>query len=157
MNNRITSAELHSRIETNGIVDKWSQYFTERLRAAIKKHRIGVTGNLNRSIVRELKRTNGDVTSVLVKFAMYGRFVDMGVGNGLKAYERGSNKSLKSGARLGAKVSYVNRKPKRWYNKVGRAQLYKLRELLEKEMQEAAVYNLKDGFGGGTTNYDLRI
>lgn len=136
--------DLHFKIYRNGVIEKWSRYFVDRLRKQLRKLKIGKTGALERGIARQLVLTNGDVTAVFLRFAMYGRFVDMGVGRGLKAYERQSNRTFATGAkRYGADVSYNGRRPKRWFNKPKTAQIHRLRELLEAEMQSSAVRNMR--------------
>lgn len=125
---------LHERIQMRGIIDGWLRHFITKLRKELKVKNIGVSGALARSIVGELRANGSNVSEVLAKFAMYGRFVDMGVGAGMKAYERKSNNDNIRGARYGANVESVARKPKRWLNKRKMAEIYRLRELLAEKM-----------------------
>lgn len=119
------------------LVDDWALIAIERFQQSLKKKKIGVTGELFDSFKRQLLLAGGDVGAVIIKFLMYGRFRDMGVGNGVKAYERKTNKAnLIAAKRYGADVSYTGRQPKRWYNKIRIAQTYKLQELLISEMGE---------------------
>lgn len=119
------------------LVDDWALIAIERFQQSLKKKKIGVTGELFDSFKRQLLLTGGDVGAVIIKFLLYGRFRDMGVGNGVKAYERKTNKAnLIAAKRYGADVSYTSRQPKRWYNKIRIAQTYKLQELLISEMGE---------------------
>lgn len=122
---------LHERIEFRGILSDWLRIFLEKLRRELKLKNIGKTQALSNSIKGELLRNGGDISAVLAKFSMYGRFVDMGVGNGVKAYERKSNSADRTAAkRYGANVSYSTRKPKRWINKRKMAEVYRLSEIL---------------------------
>lgn len=119
------------------LVSEWARIAIERLQAALEKKKIGVTGELFNSFKRELENAGGDVGAVIIKFLMYGRFVDMGVGNGLKAYERKTNKANLVGARAyGANVSYKSRQPKRWYSKTKAAETWRLQELLIQDLGE---------------------
>jgi|SRR5690606_4187884 len=119
------------------IVSEWARIAIERLQAALDKKKIGVTRELFNSFKRELEAAGGDVEAVIIKFLMYGRFVDMGVGNGIKAYERKTNKANLVGARAyGADVSYVARQPKRWYSKTKAAETWRLQELLIQDLGE---------------------
>lgn len=119
------------------LVSEWARIAIERLQAALEKKKIGVTGELFNSFKRELENAGGDVGAVIIKFLMYGRFVDMGVGNGLKAYERKTNKANLVGARAyGANVSYNSRQPKRWYSKTKAAETWRLQELLIRDLGE---------------------
>ncbi|VXC44323.1 hypothetical protein [Sphingobacterium multivorum] len=122
---------LHERIEFRGILSDWLRIFLEKLRRELKLKNIGKTQALSNSIKGELLRNGGDISAVLAKFSMYGRFVDMGVGNGVKAYERKSNSADRTAAkRYGAIVSYSSRKPKKWINKRKMAEVYRLSEIL---------------------------
>ncbi len=117
------------------LVDDWALIAIQRFQQSLQKKKIGVTGELFNSFKRQLFLAGGDVGAVVIKFLMYGRFRDMGVGNGVKAYERKTNKAnLIAAKRYGADVSYIGRQPKRWYNKVRVSQTYKLQELLVSEM-----------------------
>lgn len=119
------------------LVSEWARIAIERLQAALEKKKIGVTGELFNSFKRELENAGGDVGAVIIKFLMYGRFVDMGVGNGLKAYERKTNKAKLVGARAyGANVSYNSRQPKRWYSKTKASETWRLQELLIRDLGE---------------------
>jgi len=117
------------------LVDDWALIAIDKFQQSLMKKNIGITGELFNSFKRQLLLSGGDVGAVIIKFLMYGRFRDMGVGNGVKAYERQTNKAnLIAAKRYGADVSYTSRQPKRWYNKVRMAQTYKLQELLSSEM-----------------------
>jgi|SRR5690606_2997523 len=119
------------------IVNEWARIAIERLQAALDKKKIGVTRELFNSFKRELENSGGDVGAVIIKFLMYGRFVDMGVGNGVKAYERKTNRANMVGARAyGANVSYNSRQPKRWYSKTKTAETFRLQELLLQDLGE---------------------
>lgn len=117
------------------MVDAWANYAIKEFQKNLAKRKIGVTGALFNSFKKQLDLANGDVNAVTIKFLMYGRFRDMGVGNGLKAYERKTNKAnLIASKRYGANVSYVGRQPKKWYNKPKVSQTLRLKELLVQEM-----------------------
>jgi hypothetical protein len=72
---------------------------TKRLVEYAKMMGVGVTGDLINSIRHEVT-----LNSYEIKFNWYGRFVDMGVGRGVKL---GDIKTLNG---------LINRKPKRWYS-----------------------------------------
>ncbi len=147
-------AELHLQFDKE--INQWASIAIERLQKEIRKKKIGVTDNLYRSFEKEVQKSGGNVQAVFIRFAMYGRFRDMGVGNGMKAFERKSNKkNLIASKRYGADVTYSRRQPKRWFNKPKMAQIYKLREILAKSMGDAVVTNLKEGMGN--TEYKVNI
>lgn len=149
MDNR--STDLHNKIELKGMIDSWSRIFVTKLQDELKKKKIVDTGALMRSIQRQLQQSGDGVHGVIIKFHMYGRFVDMGVGNGLRAYERQFNKpNMAAVKRYGANLDYVSRKPRRWFNKRKMAEIYRLRELLQRDLENAVVQNFKSEFGDFT-------
>lgn len=126
---------LHERIEMRGMIDGWLRLFIVKLRNELKVKNIGQTGALSRSIAGQLRSNGNNVSEVLAKFSMYGRFIDMGVGRGVAANERQSNRENRAAAsRYGANVNFVGRKPRRWLNKRKMAEIYRLRELLAEQM-----------------------
>lgn len=117
------------------VVEDWAKYAIQAFQEALQKKKIGVTGALFNSFKRELVINGGDVGAVLLKFAMYGRFRDMGVGRGMKAYERKTNKANMIGAKAyGAEVSYSRRQAKRWYPKVKAHETMRLQEILIRDL-----------------------
>lgn len=126
---------LHERIELRGMIDGWLRLFIVKLRNELKVKNIGQTGALARSIAGQLRSNGNNVSEVLAKFSMYGRFIDMGVGRGVAAYERQTNRENRNAStRYGASVGFSSRKPKRWLNKRKMAEIYRLRELLAEQM-----------------------
>lgn len=134
------------------LVDEWSRIAILEFQKALDKKKIGVTGKLFNSFKRALEMSGGDVRATIIKFLMYGRFRDMGVGNGVKAYERKTNKAnLIAAKRYGANVSYKSRQPKRWYNKPKVSQTLRLQELLVEEMGDKIGNWIASEFGGELT------
>lgn len=130
----MTDQDLMNLVPRQTVSD-WARYAVERFQEQLNKKKIGVTGALFRSFTRMLEMNGGDVGSVMIKFAMYGRFIDMGVGNGVKAYERKTNRANMVGARAyGANVSYVKRAPKKWYSKTKTAESLRLQEILMRDL-----------------------
>lgn len=135
--------ELRTILTRNALAQDWTRFLIDKLKANINKRRIGKTHALIRSFQREFKYSGGSISEISIKFLFYGRFVDMGVGSGLKAYERRMNKQNKSGSRVGANVSYNKRTPKRWLNKTTTAQTYKLIELLEEHLATTSIESIR--------------
>lgn len=106
-------------------VEEWAKYVIERWEQEIIRLRVSRTNQLLNSFKNfVITQSNGNVEKIEFVFEYYGKFVDMGVGNGVKMGE----------------VEYSNRKPKPWYNKVFFGQVKKLGELLAEQYQyEAAM------------------
>ncbi len=93
--------------------EQWLAIFEEKLKKAIAKREIGVTGTLAASFIKTIiYRSNGDPDRLQISFLMYGRFVDMGVGRGSRIGER-HQQNLEKRAGLRAIARY----PKKWYSK----------------------------------------
>lgn len=139
-------------------IDAWADIAIERFQKVLKQKKIGVTGNLYRSFEKEVQKSGGNVQAVFIRFAMYGRFRDMGVGRGMKAHERETNRwNLIANKAYGADVEYSRRRPKRWFNKPKMAQIYRLREILAESVGHAMVANLQEGFQGDQTQYRVNV
>lgn len=134
MNNNPQSKELE-QIAKRSTVEAWAEIAIKEFQKALEKKKIVDTRHLFNSFKKELRANGGDVHAVLLKLAMYGRYQDMGVGRGLKAYERKTNKAnLIAAKRYGANVSYVGRQPIKWYNKVRFSQSLRLQEILIRDL-----------------------
>lgn len=146
------AGNLHDRINQRGTAEAWANILIEKWQKAIKDKGIGVTGDLANSFSREIQSAGSDVKAIIMRFNFYGRFRDMGVGRGLRAYERGTNKSnLIASKRYGADVSFVGRQPKKWYNKIKTAQTYRLGEILATAEGQAIVNNIEADFSNSIT------
>lgn len=127
--------QLHERIQMRGLISGWLNLFIDKLRRELQLKNVVATGALSRSIAGQLLQSGGSISEVMVKFSMYGRFQDMGVGRGLKAYERRTNNQNRIGAeRYGARVHYQPRRPKKWLNRRKMAEVYRLREILAEKI-----------------------
>jgi hypothetical protein len=107
---RIT-AEAFAKI----VIERWEQ----------KIMRLGInsTGKLLGSFTHYVNtQANGNVNFIQFTYEFYGRFVDMGVGKGVKYGE----------------VELSKRKAKPWYSKIFFSQIIKLREILVNKYQEKA-------------------
>lgn len=71
-------------------------------------------------------QANGNVDFIQFTFEYYGKFVDMGVGRGVKKEE----------------VEFSNRKPKQWYSKVFFSQVLKLKEIMVEKYQQKGVFSI---------------
>lgn len=141
--------DLNTVIAPYRVVNDWAKYAIQALQEELDKKKIRITGALFNSFKKELRASQGNVQEVLIKFAMYGRFRDMGVGRGLKAYERRTNKMNLIGAkRYGANVDYIGRQPKRWYPKRKMREIHRLSEILADEMGEEVVNWMAGEFAG---------
>jgi hypothetical protein len=137
---------LQDRMDLRKKVDEWADITIEKFQKSIRKQGIGVSNELIDSFTKQVITDRDEMVGMLIKFKFYGRLRDMGVGRGISAYERTGNAANRRGASTGANVSYVNRKPKKWYNKTKASQLYRLREILGQDISKEATTYINDSF-----------
>ena len=95
--------------------EEWARITIERWEMKIVRLKIFRTSDLIRSFKFHVQaNANGNPELIDFAFNYYGKFVDMGVGNGVKLGE----------------VEESNRRAKPWYSKTFFAEIQKLREIL---------------------------
>lgn len=135
---------LESTIGLKEKLDKWGKITIKVWQDTMRKNGIGVTGELAESFQEKVQQQQNDVMGIALKFKMYGRFRDMQVHKGVKAYERNQNNANRTAARrYGANVNYSNSAKKRWYNKPKMSQIYKMREILGIDLGQGISDELK--------------
>ena len=113
------------------LISDWARFAIERLQKNIDKFKIGVTGSLKYSLLYALKSVaDGDIGSVQILFNYYGKFVDMGLGKGVKIESVSSNSEMYSAA------GKSHRKPKKWLSKTLYGEINQLQLLLLKNYSE---------------------
>lgn len=109
--------------------DKWLSTTIANLHQALAKYNIGkVDGKLLRSITGEVVKSGEDVEKIIIKFAQYGRFVDMGVRRGIKRRES---------------------KQRPWFTKTKTREVARLRELLAEHYTHKVVNEVESAFKAG--------
>lgn len=130
------------------VVDQWAASNVQALKTQILKRGIYVTGWLRTSLAYNIvTASDGNVEKAQIMFAMYGRFVDMGVGRGMpigsrqklgaSIYERARN--------MKGQLHKYNRKPKKWYSRPMAGGVHSLREILAFHFGTAAVSTVEEG------------
>ena len=105
--------------------EKWLSMTIDSLHQALDQYNIGkLDGRLWKSIMGEVIHSGQDVEKIVIKFAQYGRFVDMGAGRGVKK---------------------GNRKRKPWFSKTKTREVARLRELLINGMKIKAIAEIESG------------
>lgn len=102
---------------------KWMKITIKELRDSLRKKRVReYSGDLYRSFTGQIYYgADGMPTKVTIGFMFHGRFIDMGVGRGVKMENVKSNlqawRALTRGEReTGRKAGQEPRKPKKWYS-----------------------------------------
>lgn len=105
--------------ELRQTMEKWARITIKELRQSMVNMYIGQTGNLYKSFEYKLQTdAAGMPTKITIGFWYHGRFVDMGVGNGIKLENVKSNREVWAGMSKSARKGKTPRKPKKWYSPV---------------------------------------
>ena len=112
-------------------VEAWLGFTLQNLREQISKLKIKDTGHLLASIHGALIGSAGDdVERLSVAYAMYGKFVDMGVGRGMGAGVRKSNDAYTRIRDEKGQLYRHSRKARPWSSKEMGRQTFRLSTLL---------------------------
>lgn len=126
------------------IADAWAKFTVKAWQDKITKLKIGNTGQLMDSFVRDVVMgAQGDVVKVSFAFKYYGRFVDMGVGKGVKI---GGVKESATSRHLQGKMLGNRRHPEKWYSKTLRHEQLRLTEILAEYYGQSAIDMILSGF-----------
>lgn len=107
-------------------IQAWADYVIERWELEIIRLGINSTGQLLKSFTSTIiTQSGGNVEKIIFAYEYYGKFQDMGVGNGVKIGNPSSS-----------------RVPKPWYNKVFYGQVKRLAEIMQEKYSNAAAVSI---------------
>lgn len=117
--------------ELSVTIEEWARWTIWALQGSIAKYKIKGSGALMKSFTYKLSYgADGMPKRVTIGFYQYGKFIDMGVGKGVKIGDVKGNaevwRALSSGERKGQKT----RKPKKWYSPTMYYEYQRMAELL---------------------------
>ncbi len=119
------------------IAQAWAKITIIKWKKKLASNKIGDTGTLLKSFKYDvLASAQGNVLKITLLFEYYGRFVDMGVGKGVKI---GDVKESITSRKLDGKMLGNRRRPKKWYSKTFHAEVMKLSEIFAKEYGHRGV------------------
>jgi hypothetical protein len=122
------------------VADAWAFYTIKIWKEKMRKLRISQSGRLDTSFLKNVVGTpQGGVISIQFSFLYYGKFVDMGVGRGVKIGDVSENKISR---RLEGRMLGNRRRPKKWYGKTFYAEVSTLKEILVKEYAHKGVLQI---------------
>ena len=112
-------------------VEKWLEYTLDDLRESLRKLKIDDTGHLLASVQGHLVAAAGDdVQKLSIAYAVYGKFVDMGVGRGMGAGVRKRDSDYARIRDERGRLRQYSRKPRPFASKVLGKQSFRLSVLL---------------------------
>lgn len=151
--------KLNYRLERT--VRAWGGITVKEFIKAMRKRRIR-EGDLYKSFrVKLEKNSEGRPVKVVMEFLFYGRFVDMGVGRGVKLENVKGNREVWRAMSKKDRKGKSNRYPKKWYSPVMYREFQRLSEILLKvyAINVSNIIELKniDIKGGRVDRYIVNI
>lgn len=147
---RETQTEVIKGLESIGnlqdgqkIMTQFLDVLVERWRKNLVKYNIGHEGDLDASFTKRATASDG-VIKGRANFEYYGRFVDLGVGKGVKLSEAGGRLALTS-SRPGAR----RRRPKKWFSGTWAYERRRLAEVYQKYVSEELLDHMEAFLEGG--------
>ena len=106
----------------------------------------GLSASFSKTI---LGTTKGENIVIRLKFNYYGKFVDMGVGKGVKIADVRENKTARY---LNGRMTGNRRRPKKWYSKTLYSQTAVLRDILARDFAHKGTLVIKEIINNSTPN-----
>lgn len=120
-------------VELYGTMISWAQITIKELRKSIAAKKVGSSGDLYKSFKYNIEvGENGMPKKVTIGFLYHGKFVDMGVGNGVRLENvKGNRQTWLSKTQYEKRTAgYKPRRPKKWYSPTIYSQHQRAAELL---------------------------
>ena len=134
------------------LAQQWLTITVERFAANIRKLGIGSTGALLASFRTEVIAAAGsDRLRLRLSYALYGKFVDMGVGRGMAAGQRKGSDAYARVRNTRGRLRRHTRRAKTWYSKEVAHQTHRLSELLLELYGNVALAQTQDVGQGNLT------
>lgn len=135
-------ATTSKKLSQPQIADAWAKITVKIWKEKILKLKIGSTGQLMDSFIHDvIGSAQGDVLKIDFAFLYYGKFVDMGVGKGVKI---GGVKENMTSRRLEGKMLGNRRRAKKWYSKTFHAEVARLSEIMREKYSNQATFIIKE-------------
>jgi len=131
-----------TKLSEREIAEAWAKITIIKWKKKLASNKIGDTGTLLKSFkYNVLASAQGNVLKITLLFEYYGRFVDMGVGKGVKI---GDVKESAASRKFSGKMLGNRRRPKKWYSKTFHAEVMKLSEIFAKEYGHRGVVTITE-------------
>ena len=128
-----------------GTLEAWLEYTLINLRERLKTLKAVSTGALLASVHGMLVAGAGDdVQKLTIAYAVYGQFVDMGVGRGMGAGVRKANSDYARIRDARGQLHRHTRKARPWYSKEIGRQSVRLGVLLSEYYGKTTIVNITD-------------
>ena len=125
------------------IADKWAFYTIKIWKEKLWKFKIQGKGLRSSFKSKVSADPDGAVIAIEFGFKYTGRFIDMGVGKGVRIGDVRENKTSRY---LQGKMLGNRRMPKKWYSKTFYAEVSTLREIMAREYAHKGVLQITENF-----------
>jgi hypothetical protein len=126
-------------------LEKWLEFTLDDLRENLRKMKINDTGHLLASVEGHLVGAAGDnVDKLLIAYAAYGKFVDMGVGRGMMAGVRKRDSDYARIRDERGRLHQHSRTPRPFASRVIGKQTFRLSVLLSDYYGETITAKIQD-------------
>jgi hypothetical protein len=122
-------ADLTNASPVERLVTEWAAFTYERLQRQLQRRRIEASGELQAGLQYEI-RLQGDAILARFRFPLHGKFVDMGVGNGVSVATRAAYRTA---------AGKGGRRKKPWFNRPFYGRYYWLAEAVATQLAERVV------------------
>lgn len=124
----MSNNSIHDRINKRGTIDKWARYTINDWQKELRRLKIGSSGQAYASFKYNVTFKGDTLISIRFEHKFYLRFVEMGVGKGVDAFEVAE---LKIERRLIGRKAVSPRRPKKWRTTKLAYNRYRLAEILQ--------------------------
>ena len=131
------------------IADAWAKITIKRWKKKMLTMKVGDSGELAKSFLYDVIATaQGDIVKIDFAFQYYGKFVDMGVGKGVKIDQVKENVTSR---RLEGKMLGNRRRPKKWYSKTFHSEVMKLSEILQEKYGHKGIVAITENINDNSS------
>lgn len=139
-------------------VKQWAKITIKELRQSLKNKNVGKTGDLYRSFRYVIfSDSDGVPTRVTIGFDYHGKFVDMGVGNGMKIENQKTNREIWRNMSRTEKRGYNIRRPKKWYSPTMYKEYQRLAEILTGKYKIEIPARFEKLYSEGLQNLEIKV
>ncbi len=133
---------IQEKLSQVQVADNWARITIKVWRDKIVKLKAVDHSQLWQSFIYDvIAEAGGNVIKIEFAFLYYGKFIDMGVGKGVKI---GDVKENANSRRLEGKMLGNRRRPKKWYSKPFAHEVARLSEIMEEEYGHLSALQIKE-------------
>lgn len=150
----LTIGTMAENLNINETARAWAEIVLERWEQKIEALKIGYSQQLEDSLLLDLMSSGPHVSQIAFEFKYYGKFVDMGVGNGVSL---GEVKGVATERRLIGRETGNRRRPKKWYSPVFYTEVEKLKHILAEKYAKSGVLAIVENINDNALKWDSKM